>query len=82
MQACKQQEGRTTHEKHNQEFKTKNKDQEQKDIISSNKTREQNARTIMNNKNKNEEQHQKQKNKFKHQEQHQAVTKNNIDKMI
>ena len=35
MQACKQQEGRTTHEKHNQEFKTKNKDQEQKDIISS-----------------------------------------------
>ena len=25
MQACKQQEGRTTHQKHNQEFKTKTK---------------------------------------------------------
>ena len=48
MQACKQQEGRTTHQKHNQEFKQKQRPRTKWHNKFKHKTREQHARTTMN----------------------------------
>jgi hypothetical protein len=48
MHACKQQEGRTTHQKHNQEFKQKQRPRTKGHNKFKHKTREQHARTTMN----------------------------------
>jgi hypothetical protein len=50
MLACKQQEGRTNHQKHNQEFKTKPRSRTKRNNNFKNKTKEQNTRTRINKK--------------------------------